>query len=135
MTTARQAVRWAIRSGGGLVANLALLTLWVDGLGIPAWLAIVPNWVILSTVGYVVTDRWVFAELGGTSGLLGHARQFVGSESIMLGAKAVNYIIYVSLLSVIDYRVAWVVGAVVSFGLTFAGNRWWWQRSDHSTSI
>jgi len=124
-----QAVRWGIRSVGGLLANLALLTFWVDGVGVPAWLAIVPNWVILSTLGYVVTDRWVFAGYGSPDSRLGHVRQFLGSESIMIASKAVNYGIYLGLLSLIDYRLAWVVGAVATFVLTFGGNRWWWARS------
>lgn len=131
--TLSQGVRWLIRAGVGLAANIVLLTLWVDYVNIPAWLAIVPNWVILSLSMYAVTDRWVFKELRSPHGLREHATRFVGSESIMTASKAVNYLIYVALLGIVDYRLAWIIGAGVTVVLTFAGNRWWWQRG-HSTS-
>ncbi len=134
MQTARQAVRWAIRALGGLLANLALLTLWVDYFGVPEWFAVLPNWVILSTVMYVVNDRWVFAELGSPGSVIGHVRQFIGSESIMVAGKAFNYVLYLGLLPLTDYRIAWTLGAVAAFVVTFAGNRWWWGRRGHSTS-
>jgi len=118
---------------GGLLANLALLTLWVDHFGVPEWLAILPNWVILSLTMYAINDKWVFSELGSASSWAGHARQFIGSESIMMLGKGLNYVIYIALLAMVDYRIAWTVGAVVAFLLTFGGNRWWWARRGQST--
>lgn len=129
---ARQSVRWAVRATIGLALNLALLTLWVDHVGLRAELAIIPNWVLLSTAMYVVTDRWVFAEFGSPPSLVAHLKQFVGSESIMFASKAANYGIYVVLLQVIDYRLAWVAGAGVTFVASFGLNHLWWQRT-HST--
>jgi len=49
--------------------------------------------------------------------------------TVNLSGKAVNYLLYVVLLRVIDYRIAWVVGAVTVFLYTFAGNREWWRRT------
>lgn len=129
-----QLVRWGIRAVGGLAANIVLLTFWVEHVGLAEWLAIVPNWLILSALMYGVTDKWVFAGFESASSLVGHIKQFAGSESIMLAAKGVNYGIYLGLLSLMDYRLAWIIGAVVSFGVTFFGNRWWWARRGYSTS-
>lgn len=132
--TLGQLVRWGIRAVGGLAVNIILLTFWVEYVGLAEWLAIIPNWVILSVTMYAVTDKWVFAGFESASSLAGHVKQFAGSESIMLAAKGLNYAIYLGLLSLIDYRLAWIVGAVISFGVTFLGNRWWWARRDYSTS-
>lgn len=130
---AREGVRWALRALAGLVANLVLLTVWVDIVGVPAELAIIPNWVILSTTMYVVTDQWVFSKVASAGSPVGHIKRFVGSESIMLSSKLGNYVIYVLLLRVIDYRLAWVVGAGVMFLASFGLNRWWWRYSSGST--
>lgn len=129
--TFREALRWAIKSGVGLGINLALLTVWVDGVGIPPQVAIFINWALLSIYGYLVTQRWVFDETKSIHGLRGHVRQFVGMQGILAGGKVVNYVVYVVLISVgLDYRISWVVGAVVSLAINFGGNRVWWTRSN-----
>jgi putative flippase GtrA len=119
-------VRWGIKSVGGLLANLALLTLWVDVVGFAAWWAIGINWILVSLVGYVVTDRWVFANGESATGLVGNIKRYIGMQGVMSTGKAANYVIYLGLLSVVDYRIAWTVGAIVTFAVTFAGNRWLW---------
>lgn len=124
----RRAVRWGVKSVGGLAANLALLTVWVDGLGFAAWWAIGINWVLISLAGYVVTDRWVFGGTPSPAGLVANARRWVGMQSVMGIGKLVNYLVYVLFLPVVDYRVAWVIGAVLTFLATFSGNRWLWSR-------
>ncbi len=129
----RELVRWGVKSVGGLAANLALLTLWVDGLGVPPQLAIVPNFVIISAVGYLVTDRWVFRDEASASGVRGHAKRYLSMQSVMLGGKAANYVIYVLLIAAsMDYRVAWALGAIVTFLGTFTGNKLLWS-SDSPT--
>jgi putative flippase GtrA len=122
----RQLVRWGAKAAGGLAANLALLTLWVDGLGFAAWWAVGINWLLLSVVGYVVTDQWVFASATSPGDWPGRVRRWLGAESVMLASKAVNYVIYLALLSLVDYRVAWTIGAVASFTMSFCGTRWLW---------
>lgn len=131
----REFVRWGLKSGVGLGINLALLTVWVDGIGIPPQVAIFINWALLSVYGYVVTHRWVFAETKSLSGLRDHARQWLGMQGILAGGKAINYVVYVALIWVgLDYRVGWVLGAVVGLVVSFGGNRRWWARSDGSTA-
>lgn len=121
-------MRWGVKSVGGLVANLALLTVWVDGVGFAAWWAVALNWLIISVAGYVVADRWVFRTTPSPTGAVQTARRWLSMQSIMAISKLVNWVIYLALLSVTDYRVAWTAGAVVTFVATFAGNRWIWDQ-------
>lgn len=124
----RRAVRWGIKSVGGLGANLLLLTLWVDVVGFDAWWAVGINWVLVSAVGYFVADNWVFSDGESAAGILGNFKRYLSMQAMMSVGKAANYLIYVGLLPVVDYRVAWSAGAVLTFCITFAGNRWLWIR-------
>jgi|AKVG01.1.fsa_nt_gi putative flippase GtrA len=130
MRLVNQTVRWGIKSVGGLLANLALLTVWVDLVGVPAELAAVINWVLISIIGYVVTDRWVFRESASPMGVVENIKRYAGMQSVMLVSKGLNYVIYLALFwTGVDYRVAWVVGAGIVFVVSFAGNRWLWHSS------
>lgn len=121
-------VRWGVKSIGGLAANLALLTVWVDYVGIRPEVAIAINWTLISAAGYVATDQWVFASESSPSGVTGHVRRFIGMQTVMASGKAVNYAIYVGLIwAGMDYRLAWVVGAVAVFAATFGGNKMLWS--------
>jgi len=122
----RRGVRWGAKSLGGLGLNLALLTVWVDLVGLAAWWAVGINWVLISLIGYVVTDAWVFGGSESPAGLRAHIQRYVGMQSVMTASKVANYLIYVALLNHVDYRVAWLVGAVVTFTASFSGNRWLW---------
>lgn len=128
-------VRWGAKSGGGLLANLALLTLWVDGLGFAAWWAVGINWMLIAIVGYTVTDQWVYRDLHSPKSVGAHIRQFVGLQGVMTSAKVVNYILYLGLLGVVDYRIAWTSGAVLSFGLSFVGSRYLWSGDTPLTAV
>lgn len=122
-----QVVRWGIKSVGGLLANLGLLTVWVEYLAIPPEFAVGINWLLISLVGYVVTDKWVFGESESPTGPLAIAKQYLGMQSVMTVGKLLNYAIYVGLIHIgNDYRVAWASGAVVVFIATFLGNRYLW---------
>lgn len=131
----REFVRWGIKSSVGLGINLALLTVWVDGVGIRPEFAIWINWALLSVYGYVVTQRWVFDETKSINGVRGHARQFLGMQGILGVGKAINYVVFVALIWVgLDYRVGWVLGAVVGLVVNFGGNRAWWTSTDECGS-
>lgn len=127
MSLPRQTVRWFGKSLAGLVLNLALLTVWVDGLGLEAWWAVGINWILLAAMGYVLADQWVFQNFSSPGSLRSHARQFVSMQGVMGAGKVLNYIVYVLLLQLVDYRLAWVAGAGVSFSITLAGNRYLWD--------
>lgn len=122
-------VKWGVKSTSALGANLALLTLWVDHIGIPPELAVLINIPLITSVAYVVTDRWVFSAHKSPEGARAHLKQYAGMMGVNLSGKVVNYALYVVLLRVIDYRLAWVIGAVVVFLYTFAGNRRWWAET------
>jgi len=129
VTDLRQLILWGLKAVGGLAANLLLLTIWVDGVGLDPTLAIFPNFLIISAIGYTLANRYIFREGVSPVSLRSHAVQYAGMQAANLAGKAVNYVIYVALLSLLDYRVAWVVGAVATFLLTFALNKVWWERS------
>jgi len=121
-------IRYGCKAVGGLVVGLALLTVWVDVVGIPpAWAALF-NMGFLGVVGTAVLDRWVYRETMPATTLRGFATRFAGAQGAMLTSKAVNYLVYLALLSVVPYQAAWVVGAVVSFGLSFLLTRGWFAR-------
>lgn len=122
-----QLLKWGLKAIGGLLANVALLTVWVDGAGIHPAVAVILNWVIISVAGYGVANYWIFPDGVTPSTLRGHARQYAGMQLATAGGKGANYAVYLVLLPVTDYRVAWVVGAGVTFSLTFALNKWWWD--------
>lgn len=126
----REVVRWGAKSAVALGLNVALLTVWVDGVGVPAALAAPLNAVLIPPAMYVVVDRWVFAERGSPDSLRGHAKQFAGMYAANSSAKVGNYLIYLGLveLTPTPYQIAWVVGAVVMFVTSFGLNRELWRR-------
>lgn len=126
----REIVRWGLKSGAALGLNVALLTVWVDGVSLAPALAAPLNAALIPPVMYLVTDRWVFSERASPGSLAGHARQFGGMYLANSSAKVGNYLIYLALihLASIPYQVAWVVGAVVMFLASFGLNRELWRR-------
>lgn len=125
-----ESIRYFIQSVAGLLVGLALLTLWVDGAGIAPQLAVFINWALLGVVNCAVLDRWVFDDADPATTLRGFANRFVGMQAAMISSKGVNYVIYVVLIEVgIFYQGAWVVGAGVSFVMSFILNRRWFGRA------
>lgn len=125
----RQAIRWGIKSIGGLITNLFLLTLWVDGFGAPPQFAIFVNWFLIALGGYAVADRWVFQDHESPSSIFGHMKQLFAMQGIMSISKAINYVLYVLLMGFgVPYQLAWAIGAVATFLLSFGGNREVWAR-------
>lgn len=127
--TITQVGKWFAKSLGGLVANLGLLTVWVEYVGLSPALAIIPNFVIISLAGYTVTNYWIWPDGITPKTVRGHATQYAGMQAANLGGKAANYGVYLVLIPFVDYRVAWVIGAGVTFAITFTLNKKWWERS------
>lgn len=127
----RAFVRWGIKSGAGLGINLALLTVWADWVGIWPEVAVLINWLLLSLYGYLLSLYWVFEDVKALSGVRDHLTQWAGMQGILAGGKVVNYLVYVGLLqtTAVDYRIAWVIGAVGGLVVSFGGNWEWWTPS------
>jgi len=123
------AIKWGLKSLVGLALNIALLTVWVDYVGVSPALAIFPNFVLISLLGYTVTNRWIWPDGVTPTSLSGHARQYAGMQTANLAGKAANYVLYLLLLPFLAYQTAWVAGALMTFTVTFLGNRWWWTRN------
>lgn len=131
MAIVAQGFRWAVKAVGGLLLNIGLLTVWVEWVGLPPSIAIIPNWVVLSVLGYIVVNWWVFAGGQQPDSLRGHVRRFAASEAVMLSSKGLNFIIYWILVFVsVPYQAAWVIGAVVTVAVSFSGNKALWSGSD-----
>lgn len=122
-------IKWGAKAVGGLAANLALLTVWVDGLGIHPAIAIGINFVVISIAGYALANAWIWPDGVSPVTWPGHLRQYAGMQAANFTGKAANYVLYLALLPVADYRVAWAAGAVATFLLTFGLNHVWWSRS------
>jgi len=121
-------VRYGIKAVGGLVVGLALLTVWVDIVGIPPAIAALVNMAVLGVVGTLVMDRWVYQSAPTAITLRGFLRRLVGAQVAVLSSKGVNYVVYVGLLALVPYQLAWFIGALVSFGLSFVLTRGWFRR-------
>lgn len=128
-------IKWGLKAVGGLALNVALLTVWVDVVGLNEVLAIVPNFVIISTLGYTITNRWIWPDGVSPTSPRGHARQYLGMQAANFAGKAANFAIYILLLAWVPYQVAWVLGAVLTFTVTFLLNQWWWDGRRNSESI
>lgn len=123
-------IAWGLKSVGGLLLNLALLTVWVESGLLSAELAIFPNWLLISVLGYLFTDRVVFTDGSSPVGWLATGRRYLSMQGVMAVSKALNYGIYVALLWLdVPYQLAWAIGAVVTFGVSFIGNRFLWTRT------
>jgi putative flippase GtrA len=131
--TVRQSFKWGLKSVGGLAANIFLLTVWVEYIGLSPAVAIIPNFFIISTGSYIITNTWIFPHGVSPSGFYEHAAQWVGMQSAMLGSKGLNYILYLALIPVVDYRLAWIVGAAATFFVSFTLIKLWWER-DHASN-
>lgn len=128
MQRRRDAVRWLVKSGGGYLLGIAGLALWIDGLGVAAEWAALLNWAIISVLSYLLVNWWVFGDSDSPTGL-GHVRRYASMQSVMVVSKGINYLIYLGLLAVTHYAVAWTVGAVATLAISFFGNRLLWRRT------
>lgn len=121
-------IRYTIKAVGGLAIGLALLTVWVDIVGIPpAWAALL-NMALLGVIGTAVLDRWVYRGTRAATSLRGFAERFAGVQGSMLASKGLNYLLYLVLLPVLPYQVAWLAGAVLSFSVSYLLTRGWFGR-------
>jgi len=121
-------VRYFAQSLAGLIVGLALLTAWVEVVGLRPELAVLINWLLLGIVNCLILDRWVFAGPAAST-VRDFAHRFVGYQAAMLTSKGLNYAVFVALIwAGVIYQLAWVAGAGLSFGLSLALNRRWFDR-------
>lgn len=122
-----EAIRWFVKSVAGFLAGMALLAFWVELVGIRPEFALVLNHGIISIGAYMLTDQWVFQAHGSPSGL-GHVRQYISFQAVMLSSALGKYVLFLVLLWLgSHYLIAWTVGAVTLFVFSFAGNRYLWS--------
>jgi putative flippase GtrA len=121
-------VRFGFIGGAGFISNLLLLILLVELLFIPEYLAAIISAILVLLGTFLATNKWVFKN-SQTKTKIALLKRGVGYYTIMLIAKAINYIIYVFLLSIdVWYPIAWIIGSVFVFAGTFILNRSMWNR-------
>lgn len=128
MTILREMVRYGLKGGLQTGLNVALMTGLVElGKLRPAVAAIVSTCTLL-VLGYVLMNRFVFPDGDIPDTKRGHIGRAARYYAVILSGKALNYGLFVVLLSIgVWYPLAWVVGAGTVFIGTFGGNRWLWS--------
>jgi len=121
----RQLGRDFIKSVGGLVSNIVLLTILVEFGQIPPQMAAIISVAVLLVAAYVVTDTWVFVS-EASSNRTEHGIRFGGYVVVYWLGMALKYGLYLLLLPHVAYQVAWAIGAGLVFFVTFLANRWLW---------
>lgn len=122
-------VKYGITGFSGLVANLLLLSLFVETEVFSKSIAALVSMSLVLLGSFVLTDRWVFTEPIGSHSTVGPAHRGSAYYAVMLGGKGLNYALYLLLLEGnVWYPVAWVVGSVIAFFGTFSVNRILWHR-------
>lgn len=129
----RQAVRYGVSAGLGLVVNVTLLVVLVEWVGLSTTTAPVVSLAVALSVTLGLTDHWVFRRHRSRD-LRTVAERTPAYLLVMLVGKAVNYGIYLALTTAgVPYPVAWVTGTGVVFVGTFSANRVVWQRPTSGT--
>lgn len=124
----REVIRFGFVGGSGFIANALVLIMLVELLFIPEYLAAIISAMLVLSGSFIATNEWVFKRIG-TKTKNSLLKRGIGYYIIMLTAKAVNYIIYLFLLSIdVWYPIAWIIGSAAVFVGTFSLNRLMWDR-------
>jgi putative flippase GtrA len=125
-----QLTRYGITGAAGLVLNLILLGILIDVIGTDESVAALYSAGFALFVTFVSTERWVFTAYSQSNNSV-FWRRAPMYYVVMSAGKAVNYVIYVVLLSAnVWYPVAWMSGSILVFGITFLLNRLIWKRTE-----
>jgi putative flippase GtrA len=119
-------VHFGLTGASGLVANVLLLSVFVEigRVSEPVAAVLSTGTVMFGT--FLLTDRWVFDTYETRSG--SWLRRVGSYYGVMVTAKGINYGIYLLLLRLdVRYQVAWIVGSVLVFAGTFSVNRFLWR--------
>jgi putative flippase GtrA len=129
LETAREAIRFAVIGGTGLLVNTATLILLVEVVQVPEKIAAIFSTLLILGGGFIATNWWVFESINKTNTTKGLLKRGSSYYAVMLTGKAINYGIYVVLLSFnIWYPLAWFMGSLTVFVGTFLSNRLIWYK-------
>jgi putative flippase GtrA len=118
-------LRFAITGGSGLIINLLLLAVLAEIGSVPQRLAAIVSTGLVLLGGFLLTDNWVFSEASTDKSTV--TDRSLGYFVVMISGKLVNYVLFLVFLSIgVPYLLAWVLGSVLVFLLTFTGNRLFW---------
>lgn len=117
--TLREMLRYGAKGGATMLGNICLMALLVERGGLPPEVAAIISTSAMIAVGYVLMTYWVFPS--GTTD--SHARRGAAYYVTIVGGKLANYGLFLALLRVVPYPVAWVGGAGVVFLGLFSVNR------------
>lgn len=126
---AREIGRFAVTGGGGLVLNLLILGALVEVGGIREEYAALLSGAFGLLASFTATNWWVFNESPAGNSVDSVVKRGIAYYAIMIGGKAINYVIYIYLLTIgVWYPVAWALGSVLVFLATFSMNKMLWYR-------
>lgn len=129
LETAREAVRFAVIGGTGLLANTAILMLLVEVVQVSEIIAAIFSTLLVLAGGFIATNWWVFASVDNGNTTKGLLKRSSSYYAVMLTGKIINYGIYLILLSFnIWYPLAWFFGSITVFAGTFISNRFIWYK-------
>jgi len=118
-------LRYGLKGGFFVALNIALQVALVESGLLSPPIAAALSTALMPLGGYVVMNRFVFRS--SASGVRGHAKRFVQYSGVILSSKVANYGIFLALFAVgVWYPVAYLLGAIAVFFLTFAVNRRLW---------
>lgn len=117
--TLLEIIRYGAKGGSTLLANVALMSVLVELVGIPPEIAAIISTSAMVCVGYLLMHFWVFPSSNPDS----HIRRGLTYYALILAGKAVNYVLFLALLGILPYPVAWIGGAGIVFLGLFTANR------------
>jgi putative flippase GtrA len=119
VTTLREMIRYGLKGGSTLLANVSLMSVLVEIVGLPPEIAAILSTTAMTVVGYLLMYHWVFPSSDPDS----HLKRGVTYYLLIFTGKAVNYVLFLALLAVVPYPVAWIGGAGIVFLGLFTANR------------
>ena len=117
-------IRFGITSSSGLLINLSILSFLVEIAGVGESIAGLISMSVTPIIVFPAVNNWVFNASLTDRHIIVQVKRFFGYYSSIMLSKAVNYVIYIILLSIGGwYLVSWVVGSVATFLMTYLINK------------
>lgn len=124
-----QLLRYGATGASGLAINVVVLMALIEIIKLPKTDSAIISAGVTLGVTFVMSERWVFQAY-----VADDVRTVVSRIPVyyvvMIAGKTVNFGIYVILLGIgVWYPLAWIIGSVLVFALTFLANRFAWKRT------
>lgn len=117
-------IKFGITSASGLLINLTILSFLVEIAGVSESISGLISMSVAPVLVFPAVNNWVFNADLTSNNIIILIQRFTGYYSSIMLSKAVNYFIYLLLISVGGWYIAsWVVGSIATFLLTYFINK------------